>query len=96
MKKGLSDTHPEIEEMRLKLLREMPGWRKLQLMAQMSQAVKRLALIGLRERYPDDPPEKIKRRLADLMLGEELAERAFGPLEEDEKDENNTSEDGSA
>ncbi len=88
MEKGLSDTHPKIEEMRLKLLREMPGWRKLQLMAQMGQAVKRLALIGLRERYPDDPPEKIKRRLADLMLGEELAERAFGPLEEDEENEN--------
>ena len=42
-----------------------------------------MLLSGLRSRHPDDPPEMIDRRLAGLLLGEELARRVYGPLEGD-------------
>jgi hypothetical protein len=40
-------------------------------------------LSGLRQRYPQATPEEL-RRLADLLLGPELAARAYGPLPEPE------------
>lgn len=33
---------------------------------------------GLRRRYPDASEHEIRRRLADLLLGEELAKRVYG------------------
>jgi hypothetical protein len=57
----------------------MPSWRKMALMAEMGQTVRMLALAGLRQRYPGDTPAQRRRRLADLLLGRELAARAYGP-----------------
>jgi hypothetical protein len=79
----LNDTAPEIERIRIEQLRQMPSWRKLELMAEMGQTVRTLALSGLRQRYPDDTPAQRRRRLADLLLGEELAARVYGPIEEE-------------
>ena len=78
------DTHSEAEAVLIRLLREAPPWRKVEMMAQMNETVKILMLHGLRLRYPDDPPELIRRRMADLLLGAELAERAYGPFPEGE------------
>ena len=77
-----TDTHPEIERLRIERLNQMPPWRKMELMAEMGQSVKVLALAGLRQRHPQDSPAQLRRRLADLLLGPELAARAYGPLEE--------------
>jgi hypothetical protein len=74
------DTSPETERVLFTLLREMPPWRKVELVAQLNQTVRELALTGLRERYPAASPAELQRRLADLVLGTELAERAYGPL----------------
>jgi hypothetical protein len=79
----LNDTAPDIERIRIEQLRQMPSWRKLELMAEMGQTVRTLALSGLRQRYPDDTPAQRRRRLADLLLGEELAARVYGPIEEE-------------
>jgi len=38
----------------------------------------------LRARHPGDSPEKLRRRLADILLGPELAEKVYGRLEEQE------------
>ena len=78
-----ADTSPEIEEMQIERLRQMPSWRKMALMDEMGQTVRILALAGLRQRYPDDTPAQRQRRLADLLLGRELAARAYGPLQEE-------------
>lgn len=76
------DTPPEIEQLQLEGLRQMPAWRKLALAGEMSQAVRSLALAGVRQRYPEETPLQQLRRLADLLLGPELARRALGPPEE--------------
>jgi hypothetical protein len=78
-----SDTPPEIERLQIERLRQMPSWRKMALMAGMGQTVRLLALAGLRQRYPDDTPAQQRRRLADLLLGPELADRAYGPVAEE-------------
>ena len=75
------DTHPKIERLQIERLRHMPAWRKMALMGEMSQTVRVLALAGLRQRYPDDTPALRQRRLADLLMGPELATRVYGPLE---------------
>jgi len=74
------DTHPEAEAVLIRLLREAPTWRKLEMVDQLYQSIKLLALVGLRQRYPHDDEERLHRRLADLLLGEELALKVFGSL----------------
>ena len=77
------DTDAEIERWQVERLREMPVWRKLALADEMSRTVRLLALAGLRQRHPDDNPAHLRRRLADLLLGSELAARVYGPLAEE-------------
>ena len=76
-----ADTHPEIERRRIQGLRAMPPWRKIALVAEMNQTVRSLALAGLRQRHPHDTAAQRRRRLADLVLGSELAARVYGPLQ---------------
>lgn len=57
----------------------MPVWRKLSLVGEMNQTVRTLALAGLRQRYPNDTLTQRQRRLADLLLGLELAKKVYGP-----------------
>ena len=74
-----SDTSLEVEQLQIDRLRQMPVWRKVALMSQMGQAVRFLAQAGLRQRYANDAPEQLQRRLADLILGPILASRVYGP-----------------
>ena len=78
------DTHPEVERLQIERLRQTPDWRKMELMAEMGQSVRTLALAGLRQRYPTDTPAQRRRRLADLLLGPDLAARAYGPAVEED------------
>jgi hypothetical protein len=72
------DTSPETERVLFAMLRDMPPWRKLEMVAQLNQTVRALALSGLRGRYPQADDAELRRRLADLMLGTELAEKVYG------------------
>ncbi len=82
MSRLFTDTHPKMEALQIELLRRAPPWRKLEMVWQLNAAVQALALSGLKARYPDDPPGKLRRRLADLLLGKELATRVYGSIEE--------------
>lgn len=73
------DTTPEAEAVLLRLWRETPGWRKWQMMEELNRLARELALAGLRRRHPDASPEVLRRRLADLLLGPELAAQVYGP-----------------
>jgi len=78
-----ADTSPDIENIQIERLRQMPPWRKLALVCEMNQTVRALALAGLRQRHPHDTPAQRQRRLADLLLGPELAARVYGLLPEE-------------
>ena len=75
----LTDTTPEADALLLQLLRQTPVWRKWELMSQLNDMTKSLALGDLRRRYPQATPDELRRLLADRLLGVELAEKAYGP-----------------
>ena len=75
-----SDTSQATERVLFDLAREAPAWRKVELMGEMYRTVCDLALSGLRNRYPHSSENELRRRLADLLLGTELALRAYGPF----------------
>ena len=74
--------HPDIEAKQIELLRETPIWRKLEMLRQLNQMAYAIAMSGLRQRHPDAGEAELRRRMAGLLLGEELAEKAYGPLPE--------------
>lgn len=76
------DTRPEAEQILIELMRQAPPWRKMEMVGQMYRTVRQLMLVGLRERHPDASPDELRRRLADLLLGPELAKKVHGLLRE--------------
>ena len=79
MTRMFSDTSPEAEAVLIELFRQAPGWRKLEMVGELFATTKLLVLGGLRERHPEATEEELRRRLADMLLGEELAAKAYGP-----------------
>ena len=74
-----ADDHPRIEAMQLAFYRDATPAAKLQLLESLRRQAIVLALGGLRLRHPNASPEQLQRRLADLLLGADLARRAYGP-----------------
>ena len=72
------DTNPKIEALQAELLRELPPWRKMEMLAELNAFARELALSGLRRRFPQAGEAEISRRLADLMFGAETARKFFG------------------
>lgn len=79
------DTDPQAERIQIELLRQMPSWRKMELVTQLTQMWYALALSGLRHRHPEAGDNELHRRLADQILGTELAARVYGPLPAEEQ-----------
>ncbi len=74
------DTSPEAEAVLFKLWRETPGWRKLEMMEGLNRTARQLALVGLRRRFPEASQAELRRRLAGILLGEELATQVYGHI----------------
>jgi hypothetical protein len=75
----LTDTTPEADAVLLQLLRQAPVWRKWELMSQLNDMTRSLALGDLRDRYPQSDEVDLNRLLADRLLGAALAETVYGP-----------------
>ena len=75
------DTSPEAERVMLDIYRQMPVWRKMEMVDDAIRTGRQLAMAGLRARYPNEGLQRLRRRLYAIALGEELAEEAYGPLE---------------
>jgi len=75
-----SDTHPKMEALQIQLRRQASPTRKMHMLAQLNASVQMLALAGLRSRYPSANEAELRRRLADLLLGEELALKIYGEI----------------
>ena len=82
MSHGSPDTSKAAEHVILELARKTPSWRKVELVGEMRRTVCDLALSGLSERYPQASASELWRRLADILLGTELASRVYGPFPE--------------
>ena len=75
-----SDTDPKVEALQIKMWRQASPTRKMHMLAQLNASVRILALAGLRSRYPNATETELRRRLADLVLGEELAHKVYGEM----------------
>ena len=74
------DTHPKMEALQIRLWRSASPMRKMQMLAQLNQSAKILAMAGLRRQYPKASENELRRRLAGLLLGEETACKIYGDL----------------
>ena len=75
-----SDTDPQTEAVLVALLRQASPARKLDMVGELNATVRTLALTGLRQRFPGASSAELQRRLADLLLGPDLAGQVYGPL----------------
>ena len=76
-----SDTHPKMEALQIQFWRQASPQRKMHILAQLNASARTLAMAGLRSRYPQADEAELRRRLADLLLGEELARKVYGGLD---------------
>jgi hypothetical protein len=76
-----SDTHPKMEALLIKLLRETPAWRKMEMLTSLNASAQELTRAGLSRRYPNARDGEIHRRLADILLGDDLARKVYGDPE---------------
>lgn len=72
-----SDTHPKMEALQIELIRHMPAWKKISIMDGLNETVKAMAISGIKQRHPNATPSEIKRMLAELTLGAELAQKVY-------------------
>lgn len=75
------DTSADAELVLLDLLRKAPPWRKLEMVGELNRTVQLLAGLELRRRHPEEGQGQLARRLADLVLGPDLAKQAYGSLD---------------
>ena len=75
-----SDTHPKMEALQIQLLRQATSTQKLKMLAELNASARMLTIIGLRSQFPHASESEIQRRLANILLGEELAYKVYGDL----------------
>lgn len=72
-----ADTNPKIEKIQIEMLRGANSMRKLQMVSEMNRTVRAFMVAGLRQRHPTASPQELRRMLAGLLLGEELARKVY-------------------
>jgi len=75
-----SDTHPKMEALQIQLWRQASPTRKMNMLGQLNSSAHTLAMTGLRSRYPNISEAELRRKLADLLLGTELARKVYGEI----------------
>ena len=69
-----------MEALQIQLWRQASPTRKMHMLAQLNSSARIVAMTGLRSRYPTASDAELRRRLADLVLGEELARKVYGEV----------------
>ena len=75
-----SDTDPKMEALQIQLWRQASPTRKMHMLAQLNASARTLALAGLRARHPHASEAELRRRLAGLLVGDELARKVYGEI----------------
>jgi len=71
-----------MEALQVQLLRDSPPWRKMQILSGLNAAARELVMIGLRQRFPQANEAEINYRLAGLLLGQDLAQKVLGEVQD--------------
>ena len=76
----LTDTSTHVEAAQLRCYRGMSVPRRLEIVEDANRTARILALTGLQSRFPEAGEKELHLRLFHLILGSELATKAYGPL----------------
>ncbi|HEY0872329.1 MAG TPA: hypothetical protein VGD94_02570 [Vicinamibacterales bacterium] len=71
------DTSPDIERRQIERWRDMSPAEKAAIITGLTRAAREMALAGVRHRHPDATPHEVFLRLGVLLLGKELARKAY-------------------
>jgi hypothetical protein len=71
------DTSWSAQTAQIEILRSMPAWRKLELLADSCETNRTLMSAGLRVRFPEASEEELHRMLMSLLWGEDTAARIW-------------------
>jgi hypothetical protein len=69
-----------MEALQIQLWRQASPTRKMQMLSQLNASVRLVALAGLRSRHPKASEGELRRKLADMLLGKELASKVYGDM----------------
>lgn len=78
MKPLSADTSPEAQQMHFQLMRRLPGWKRLALAFELTQATRQLVLADIRHRFAEASDEEIRRRFIARVLPREDVIRVYG------------------
>jgi hypothetical protein len=74
-----SDTHAAAESVQIEILRSMSAAERFRALNDLIVTGRILSMACLRDRFPQAGPQELRRRLATLLLGSELATKVYGP-----------------
>jgi hypothetical protein len=78
MKPLSPDTTAAAQRMHFELMRKLPGWKRLRLAFELTEATRQLVLADIRDRFIDASDEEIHRRFIARVLPREDVIRAYG------------------
>lgn len=73
----VSDTSEDAQRVLAEVFRRMSPAQKLEMVEEMSNNARELAPCGIRARHPEYGPDAVEHALHRLLLGDELADRAW-------------------
>ncbi len=73
------DTGESAERVQIAMLKALPVWQRMKLLDDACATTRSVVLAGLRSRFPDFSDSDLHRMLMDVLVGEETAERIWGP-----------------
>jgi len=71
------DTDEAAERYLIERLRDLPPWRKAEMLSASTRAAWDLAMAGLRQRHPGASDVELRKRFAALVLGQEASIALF-------------------
>jgi hypothetical protein len=69
-----------MEDLQIQLLRHATAARKMEMLAELNASARMLAMSGLRSQFPEANEAELRRRLAGVLLGEDMARRVYGEI----------------
>ena len=73
------DTDDLAERAQIAILKALPTWKRMELLDDACTTTRTVMMAGLRSRFPGLSDADLHRVLMDLLVGEETAERIWGP-----------------
>ncbi len=71
------DTSPKAQEVHFEMMRRLPGWKRLALAFELTDATRQLVLADIRHHFPDASDREVRRRFIARVLPREDVIRAY-------------------